>query len=124
MPTICVDFDGVINPYISGYQGKGNFEKPFSEVEEVFGRLKEMGWVIIIYTCRREEESIKKYLEAYRIPFDYINYNPRNEELGLSNKISADIYLDDRAICFEGEWDGILERILGFRRWSAKLGED
>ncbi len=105
MKTICIDFDGVISDY-RGYFGKGKFGSPIEGVREAINELYEEGWKIIIHTTRSETEQIKRYLEVNGIPYHFVNHNPENSKLDLSpHKPIADVYLDDRAVRFEGEWN-------------------
>jgi hypothetical protein len=108
LKTICIDFDGVISDY-RGWEGKGNFGNPIKGSVGMINELFSEGWKIIIYTTRSETEKIEEYLNSYGIHYDFINYNPENVKLDLSPyKPIADIYLDDRAVRFEGEWDADL----------------
>lgn len=118
--TICVDFDGVIAEYGS-WRGKGIFGDPIRGVHEFMRKLKGEGWKIIIHTSRSETDLIKRYLEEEKIPFDYINYNPINVELGCNlGKPVADIYLDDRAITFCGNWQKAYMDINSFEIWHKR----
>jgi hypothetical protein len=121
MPTIAVDFDGVINPYFKGFQGPGIYEPPKLDMKILLERLQDEGWTIIIFTCRDEESGIRKYLQTWGIPFSFINFNPRNEELGLSRKVVADVYLDDKAITFDGSTNGLFEKIMNFKPYYRRI---
>lgn len=118
--TICIDFDGVISSYFS-WQGRGKFGDILPGCKEAMLRLKAEGWVIIIYTTRSELDLIGKYLYDGGIIFDSINYNPENAELGCNlGKPLADVYLDDRGVCFTGSWEKALADILSFEPWYKK----
>lgn len=118
---LAVDFDGVINPYTKGYQGKGVYEDPFPEAKKTLKRLQEEGWIIIINTCRGELEEVGHYLVKHSIPFNYINENPDSKEWNpAKEKIYANIYLDDRALNFDGNWKGIFEKVNGFKVWNKE----
>ena len=117
--TIAIDFDGVISNY-QGYKGKGNFAPPVPGCKNFLDKLREEGWTIIVFTTRSEIPQIEAYMLEFRIPYDYINENPENKKLDCSPwKILADIYLDDRAICFEGVYSKeLLTRIIDFQPWG------
>lgn len=120
MPTVCIDFDATI-AYYDGWKGHGVFGKPLPECRKMLGKLKKLGWIIIVNTCRSETELIIKYLDGNKIPYDYINYNPENTKLGLSlAKPIADVYVDDRAVKFEGDWTKTFRDILQHKRWYEK----
>ena len=117
MNTIAIDFDGTISCY-SGFKGKGIFGPPVHGARRALDRLKAVGCTIIINTTRSEVEAIRNYLELWELPFDYINFNPRNKELDLSpTKVIADVYIDDRNISFDGNWEKAVEKALHFKPW-------
>lgn len=95
---LAVDFDGVI--HITDYDNYGDY-KTFSKVMpgavKYMKKLKEEGWHITIWTCRKESVEMVLWLRANGIPFDAINKNPSPMN-GSSQKIYADAYLDDRNI--------------------------
>ena len=77
---------------------------------------------MIIFTTRLEVHEIRVYLQEQGIPFDYINHNPVNVELDCHpSKVMADVYIDDRAITFEGEWsDKFLDKIVNFKPYYKR----
>jgi predicted HAD superfamily phosphohydrolase YqeG len=118
--TIAIDFDATITDY-KKFQGKCIFDSPLEGARESIQKLKEKGWLIIIYTTRAESFAIREYLEKFGIPFDYINHNPYNAKFDCSLvKPKADVYLDDRAITFTGDWRKALEEIENFAEWWKK----
>lgn len=117
MKTIAIDFDGTISEY-KEYKGKGIFGEPVSGAKEAIKKLKDSGWSIIIYTTRAESNQIREYLNSHDIPFDYINHNPYNIENDcFHGKPKADVYLDDRAITFTGDWKKTTHDIENFEEW-------
>jgi len=119
--TVCIDFDGVINPYTKSYQGKGAFEDPDPECKVALEELKAAGCKIIIHTTRSEIDLIREHLDHFKIPFDLINANDDNKRLDLSDKKPlGHVYLDDRAVNFGGNWKGLVHRILDFEPWHHK----
>lgn len=120
MKTIAIDFDGTIAQY-KEYQGKCIFGEPICGAKESIAAMKKNGWYIIIHTTRSEEGAIKKYLIECGIPFDSINYNPKNKKLNCSQKKPlADIYIDDRAITFKGNWEETASQVETFSEWWRK----
>lgn len=120
--TICIDFDGVINNY-KGYKGWGVFEEIVPGADKGIQSLKESGWTIIIFTTREETKLIADYCDDNGIPFDEINRNSRNHPFTNMGKPLADIYLDDRGITFEGNWEDILPKINSFKPWNEGIRE-
>lgn len=115
--TICVDFDGVIAQY-DGFKGNDIFGDPIDGVQSAMEVLKKKGFTIIIFTTRTASSKLKKYLNDNHITYDYINENPDQPKGSNSGKPIADIYLDDRAICFKGNWKYALESIASFIPWN------
>ncbi len=107
--TIAIDLDGTILEY-HGWMGHDFFGRPIPGAIKALKRLKEKGFVIIIWTTRSNKEEIAEYLKSQEIPFDYINENPYGPP-DTSNKIYADYYVDDRAIEFKGNWDVVLRKL-------------
>ena len=118
--TICIDFDGVIHDYSKGWQGEDVFGQIIPNADTGTATLKKNGWTIIIFTTRKKTEKLEKWLAENNISYDHINENPNQPE-HASGKIIADVYLDDRGICFRGRWDSWLMRdIIEFEPWQEQ----
>ena len=120
--TICIDFDGVISNY-KGYKGWGVFEPPVDGTIEYMNRLKADGWRIIIFTCRNETKLIQDYCEQHCIPVDEINRNSTQHPNTNMGKPYADVYLDDRGMCFKGDWKKTYSQLKRFKPWNDGLRE-
>lgn len=116
--SICIDFDGVIHDYSRGWQGIDVFDKVLPGASEATHRLHDAGYLIIIHTTRNDTPALRDFLNKNDICFDYINYNPYQPEGSEHGKIIANIYLDDRGICFTGNWDEAIDKILNFKTWQ------
>lgn len=111
-PTVCIDLDGVIADYSKGWQGDEYFGEPITGVKEALQKLKDKGWKVIVWTARKKKDLVRGYLNKHKIPFDSINEN---------GKPSAKVYVDDRALPFNGDWsDEFVNKILKFRRWQER----
>ncbi len=111
--VICIDFDGVI-AQIDGE----NKEVPgdvMPGASDATKGLKEEGYTIIIHTCRKDDKMLRKYLKDNEITYDYINENPDQPDGTNKGKPMADIYLDDRAIRFNGNWRWVMSDIANFK---------
>ncbi len=113
---VAIDFDGTISKF-NGWAGKYNYGSMISDASKYMNLLKDSGWKIIIYTTRNEDETVKKYLNKYDIPFDFINENPYQPFGSNPNKLYFDIILDDRAINFKGSWADAYKKIIDFKTY-------
>ncbi len=114
--TIAVDFDGVIAEY-DGWKGPTELGTPRLDVLDALRSLKGEGWKIVIHTTRSEQE-ICEYVKRHGIPCDEINRNSDYKNNGP--KPVADVYWDDRAICYSGDARKDLEVIRAFKTYSGR----
>lgn len=130
IPTVCVDFDGVIHSYENGWQNGviyGDVVPGFFEwLEETRGKLK-----VVIYSSRSKTEAgilaMGKWLHEKRNQW-IADGGKRDEieplELEFAHeKPAAFLTIDDRAICFQGEWNDPRlspDAILSFKPWNAR----
>lgn len=119
MRTVCIDIDGTISRYIEWVDPK-TFGDVLPHCSETIHHLKADGWYVIIYTTRADKNEISKFLEEHHIPFDAINDNPNQPANAIGGKPMADVYVDDRAIQFDGDWIGAYEKITGFASWEER----
>ena len=102
-----------------GWKGPAHFGQPIPGVVDALFELKKAGWAVVIWTTRRTDYALRTHLEKHNIPFDYINKHPWQPP-GSSHKITADVYLDDRAVRFNGNTAGLARRILEAVPWTEK----
>lgn len=112
--VLAVDLDGTLLQY-DKYRGKDIFGAPNPGMVELLEQVKSAGWTIVIWTVRQESEAMKEHLLKFNIQYDYINWQPWPKD--GSRKITADVYLDDRGLRFDGKTDGLLDKILNFKPW-------
>jgi hypothetical protein len=108
--TVCLDFDGVVHSYVSGWAGETVIpDPPIHRCGEAIARLRRSFRVVIHSPrCRTEagREAIQNWLRQHNIEVDEI----------CEHKPPAMVYLDDRAIRFTGDWDDAVSAIFAFRR--------
>lgn len=111
---IAVDFDGTLcdrkYPEIGA---------PHNDVISIVKKLKAAGNVLILYTCRRDEylTAAIDWCAAHGITFDYINENAPQiiEQYGSdTRKISADLYIDDKAINPHSTFAALIDIYYGY----------
>lgn len=111
--TLAVDLDGTLLEYSDFGQPLG---KPVPGMKEELEKVRAAGWRIAIWSVRSNVAEIKELLDAHGIPYDFINEHD-NEPQDSSRKMAAHLYLDDRAMPFDGKTEGLAERILSFKPW-------
>jgi len=102
-PRICVDFDGVLNNY-SGYD-KENLGTPRPGAEEFLKKLS-MNFYVIIFTVRNYS-IVAKWLDHYDL-LQYVGDVTRFKRPAVA-------YIDDRGMCFKGDYEEILEELENFK---------
>jgi hypothetical protein len=89
MPTVLVDFDGVIHRYSAGWKDGSTYDSPMPGAKEALKSLTDEGYEVVIFSTR-DSDQIVKWLEFW----DFPEYKITNE------KIPAVAIIDDRAIRF------------------------
>lgn len=124
-PILCLDFDGVLHSYESGWQGVDVISDAPTEGALTFLRDAIEVFDVHIYSSRSSDESglraMRHWLYDYLLSrfeiakadaiFDVI-------EWPLA-KPAAFVTIDDRAIQFTGRWPAI-NKLLKFKPWNKK----
>ena len=109
--TVVFDFDGVIHSYTSGWIGDTAIPNPpFPGIREAIVDIRKKYRVVVVSTrCASEEgkAAIKEWLAKYDIVVDDIT----------KEKPPAVVYIDDRAICFDGHPELLRSKIEAFKPW-------
>lgn len=111
--TLCLDFDGVLHSYASGWKGIGVIpDGPVDGAVEAC-RLYVEHFRVVVFSSRCSEQAgidaIRKWLEDWGFPVDSMEV--------VSEKPPAHLTLDDRAWTFRGIFPS-LESIMGFVPWN------
>lgn len=114
-PIVAFDFDGVIHSYVSGWKGLENCPDPVVEgIGDVIENLRKDGFKVVVHSSRCKLRpgimAVKNYLEKNNIVVDDV----------VSEKPSSVVNIDDRAICFDGTTDKLVEQIKKFKPWMKK----
>lgn len=112
--TVVFDFDGVIHSYSSGWQGATVIpDAPVPGIKEAIDAIREHYLVIVVSSrCSLPggSEAIKEWLAKWDIIVDDV----------MKEKPPAFVYVDDRAICFDGDPVNLLYQIVDFVPWNKK----
>ena len=111
--TVVFDFDGVIHSYTSGWQGPSIIpDPPVPGIKEAIAEIRAEGYEVVVVSTRCATldglRAIKEYLERHGIEVDNI----------CMEKPPAIVYIDDRAICFDGNPATLLGKIQTFKPWN------
>lgn len=113
-PRIVFDFDGVIHSYISGWLGPHIIpDKPVDGIKDTIDRLKN-NYEIAIQSSRCSSPEGLKAIQTYCLNND-IYYDTIWAE-----KPPAVIYVDDRAICFNGNAEHLYNQICHFKPYMVR----
>lgn len=114
--TVVFDFDGVIHSYTSGWQGVDVIpDPPVHGIKQAIAEIKKAGYEVVVVSTRCAKSdgllAVMKYLTNYGIKVDKV----------LAEKPPAVVYIDDRAICFDGRPGKLLGQIQAFVPWYDKI---
>ena len=115
MKTVVFDFDGVIHSYKSGWCGASVIpDPPVEGIKEAIAEIRANGYKCVVVSARCSQEggltAILEWLNKYDIAVDDVR----------TEKPPAIVYIDDRAICFDGKSDSLLDQIKNFEPWYKK----
>ena len=98
--VIAIDFDGTITGKIR------------LDAVKVIKKLQTV-YTCVLWTCRKNGDLLEaiNLLKSNGIEFDYVNRSPYPER--GSNKIYADVYIDDKNINTIIDWNEIEKTLLG-----------
>ena len=120
---ICIDLDGTL-AHFEGWKGETYFGNVIDGSKNALQKLKKNNWLIIIFTTRTNKDLITKFLNDNELAFDYINENPHQPANAIGGKPYADVYVDDRAIQFNGNWEKVVSDIENFKSWETRGIQD
>jgi hypothetical protein len=119
--TLCLDFDGVIHSYMSGWNGQTSIDDPPVEgaIEFLYDALK--SFKVAVYSSRSSSpagiDAMRSYVERHckGAGFDYGHPWWLQIEWPV-NKPAAHVTIDDRAILFTGKWP-LIHELVNFTPW-------
>ena len=97
-PNVVLDFDGVIHSYVSGWQGVDVVpDPPVPLIGEEIKRIRAAGYRVVVVStrCATPEGmgAVRRYLRENGIEVDDV----------AAEKPPAKVYVDDRALLFDGK---------------------
>lgn len=129
-PILCLDFDGVIHSYSSGWQGVGCCNDPPVPGTDVFLYEAVKHFRVMVHSSRSKSfvgrRAMKNFMrQHFSIP---TTFSPDHECDFLCDEISfpwfkpsAFISIDDRALTFTGQWgDFVPAKLFAFKPWNKR----
>jgi len=124
--TICIDFDGVIHSYTSGWQGASTIPDPIVEgaIAFMLGLLA-ADYEVAIFSTRSLSAGGLPAMRSWLKKEAGNTWFPTPDGPGLESvkfpmeKPPAIMYLDDRAVYFTGTFPSI-DFVREFRTWQGK----
>ena len=123
-PILCVDFDGVIHSYTSGWQGADKAEDPPVPGAIAFLREAVKHFEVCIYSSRSREPDGVHCMAQYIGRWALEERLDDHEELAWISAIAFPVFkpaafltLDDRAVTFNGTFP-TPETLLLFKPWN------
>lgn len=123
-PILCLDFDGVIHSYTSGWKGARTIpDAPVDGAIEFMCDAMLAGWDVVIHSSRSH------YLLGRWAMARWLQKHAGNlwDTMGVGlcdvrfvkHKPPAMVTIDDRAITFTGTWPS-LDSLKAFKPWNKK----
>ena len=104
-PIVCVDLNGVLDRY-TGWQGPAHWDEPRPGAADFLRSLSESGYRVVVFTTRYADDA-RRWLGEHGLDAWVSDVTDR--------KPAAHVFVDDRAVCFEGDFDDTLARVRAFR---------
>lgn len=133
MKTICVDFDGVIHRYDSGWEGVDQIsDVPVDGAIEGLHKLCDDSEIqVAIYSSRSSEpegiEAMKEWLDYWEGVWREHNHVHHQDGTWLTercefptSKPAAVVYIDDRGVNFDGDWSKIAPELKDYKPWNKR----
>jgi hypothetical protein len=109
---VCVDLDGVLNTF-SEWVAPEFFHPPREGAREFLRALRESDYKVVVLTVRWHE-WVRAWLEQHGMS-EFV------DEV-TDRKPPAVAYIDDRALCFRGDFNETLESLRNFRPfWDREV---
>jgi len=125
-PILCVDFDGVLHSYVSGWKGIANVADPPNAGAMRFLRKAVVSFDVHVFSTRsrswRGRRAMKRWLWRWLVheTCDPVGGDDAFLQIKFpKHKPAAFITLDDRAVCFDGRWPRISE-LRDFVTWRLR----
>lgn len=104
--TVCLDFNGVLDDYVGWVNGGIGTEYAPKQGLRTFLQSMTEDYDVVICTVIKPA-----HVQAWLSKYDLAQYIKQV----TNTKPIASIYVDDRAVCFDGDYDALLIKIKAFK---------
>jgi hypothetical protein len=98
---VCVDLNGVLDAY-TGWRGPDHFDRPRPGARAFLDALRARGFDVVVFTTRHPD-GVWAWLREHGLADGVADVTDR--------KPAAHVFIDDRAICFRGDFDSTLTEV-------------
>jgi hypothetical protein len=110
MRIVCVDFNGVLDAY-AGWKGDRHFDEPRDGAREFLEELVRREFAVVVFTTRYAPD-VWQWLRMHGLADLVVEVTDR--------KLPAHVFVDDRAVCFKGDFAAALDAIDQFAaHWES-----
>jgi hypothetical protein len=122
-PILCLDFDGVIHSYASGWKGADIIpDPPVAGVADFIVTAQEH-FTVVVHSSRSCQpggvEAMKRYVHKISVDGDH-DGSAFDAVQWPTEKPPAQVTIDDRALTFNGTWPRI-EDLKAFQPWNKRI---
>ena len=103
-PLVCVDLNGVLDSY-TGWKDPEHWDPPRAGAKVFLQALARHGFDVVVFTTRHRVGA-RRWLKSHGL-LDYVSAI-------TDRKPPAHVFVDDRAVCFRGDFNAALESVLTF----------
>lgn len=125
-PILCLDFDGVIHSYTSGWKGARNIpDAPVEGAIEFMYKALNEGLDVVVHSSRSHHWGGRRAMRAWLKQHAGMLWYESMGAQGLEDvrfvlfKPAALVMLDDRALTFTGTFPA-LEALRAFKPWNKR----
>lgn len=123
-PILCLDFDGVIHSYSSGWQGADVIPDPPVPGAAEFILAATRIFTVNIFSSRSNQpgglNAMRNYIHSMLIDcHGQLGIDVSDALVYPLEKPAALVTLDDRALTFDGTWP-VIETLKNFKPWNKR----
>jgi hypothetical protein len=104
-PMVCVDLNGVLDLY-TGWKDPDHWDPPRPGADDFLRALSDGGFDVVVFTTR-DRGQVRRWLREHGLL--------RHVSAVTRRKPPAHVFVDDRAVCFRGDFDDTLRRVEAFK---------